>query len=37
MLDINKWTESVKPFYEQSPQVFVTTLQFGNIKLNLLM
>lgn len=35
MLDINKWTESVKPFYEQSPQVFVTTLQFGKYKAEL--
>lgn len=35
MLDINKWTSSVKPFYEQNPKIFVTTLQFGDHKAEL--
>jgi hypothetical protein len=35
MLDMNKWTKLVKPFDEQSPQVFVTTLQFGEYKTEL--
>lgn len=35
MLDINKWTSSVKPFYEQNPKIFVTTLQFGDHKAGL--
>ena len=35
MLDSNKWTTLVKPFNEQNPQVFVTTLQFGEHKVEL--
>ena len=35
MLDINKWTSSVKPFYEKNPKIFVTTLQFGDHKAEL--
>ena len=35
MLDINKWTSSVKPFYEENPKIFVTTLQFGDHKAEL--
>ena len=35
MLNINKWTSSVKPFYEQNPKIFVTTLQFGDHKTEL--